>query len=64
MALADVYDALRSKRSYKKAFSHQQTVKIIQEEAGRHFDPAVVDAFLSIESTFAAIFDEINLQVG
>ena len=64
MALADVYDALRSKRSYKKAFSHEQTVKIIQGEAGKHFDPTVVDAFLSIESTFAAIFDEINLQVG
>lgn len=49
VALADVYDALTSKRVYKEAFSHQTTRQIILEESGRHFDPDVVDAFLAVE---------------
>ena len=55
MALADVYDALISRRVYKRAFSHQETRDIILEGRGRHFDPEVVDAFLSVESEFLAI---------
>lgn len=47
MAIADVYDALRSERPYKKAFSHEQALEIIVAGRGTHFDPAVVDAFLS-----------------
>jgi putative two-component system response regulator len=46
MALADVYDALNSKRSYKEPFPHEMTKSIIIEERGKHFDPKVVDAFL------------------
>lgn len=45
MALADVYDALTSKRVYKDACSHEKAVEIILEGAGGHFDPAVVEAF-------------------
>jgi len=45
VALADVYDALRSKRPYKNPISHEAAVKIILEEKGEHFDPYVVDAF-------------------
>ena len=49
MALADVYDALISKRVYKSAFSHEQARSIIIEGRGTHFDPAIVDAFLAVE---------------
>ncbi len=55
MALADVYDALRSQRPYKEPFSHERSCEIIVEGAGRHFDPAVVDAFKEVESKFAEI---------
>ncbi len=55
MALADVYDALRSERLYKPAYSHQQSCEIILEGAGQHFDPAVITAFQAVESDFAAI---------
>jgi putative two-component system response regulator len=49
MALADVYDALISKRVYKEAFSHARALEIILEGRGSHFDPDLVDAFLSIQ---------------
>lgn len=44
MAVADVYDALMSRRTYKAAFTHEQAMTIITAERGRHFDPDVVDA--------------------
>ncbi|WED28019.1 HD domain-containing protein [Vibrio sp. DW001] len=55
MALADVYDALISKRVYKPAFSHEKAKSIILEGSGSHFDPLVVEAFLSVESEFVEI---------
>lgn len=55
MAVADVYDALISKRVYKPAFSHEQAKEIILEGQGGHFDPDVVDAFTAIESEFLEI---------
>lgn len=55
MALADVYDALISERVYKQAFSHVEARAIILEGRERHFDPAVVDAFLSVEAEFVRI---------
>ncbi len=55
MALADVYDALISKRVYKPAFPHDKAKAIILEGRGRHFDPDVVDAFVAIEHEFVAI---------
>lgn len=54
-ALADVYDALTSKRCYKIAFSHEKAKKIIVESSGTHFDPMVVDLFLAIEDKFDSI---------
>ncbi len=45
MAVADVYDSLVSKRSYKEPMPKEEALKIIREERGTHFDPAVVDAF-------------------
>lgn len=58
MALADVYDALRSDRCYRKSLSHEQTRKIILEGNGTHFDPEVVTAFLRIEDIFAGMEQE------
>ena len=52
VALADVYDALTSKRVYKNAFAHEVAKGIIAKDAGTHFDPAVVEAFLRAESAF------------
>jgi putative two-component system response regulator len=46
MALADVYDALISRRVYKAPFRHSKAVEIIAEEKGQHFDPDMVEAFL------------------
>lgn len=68
MALADVYDALISKRVYKPAFSHDRAKEIILQGAGRHFDPDVVKAFQNIEQEFVDIaasysdeeFDEVS----
>jgi putative two-component system response regulator len=51
-AVADVYDALTSKRSYKDAFSHEKAVEIIKEGSGNHFDPRMVDAFLRCAKAF------------
>jgi putative two-component system response regulator len=55
MAIADVYDALRSTRPYKVAFSHEKSVEIIRESSGSHFDPQVVDVFLEICDLFAGV---------
>ena len=52
VAIADVYEALSSKRVYKKAFPHQKCVAIIREEAGTQFDPELVKVFLRVESQF------------
>jgi HD-GYP domain-containing protein (c-di-GMP phosphodiesterase class II) len=49
VALADVYDALVSKRVYKEAYPHLTAKRMILDERGRHFDPDVVDAFFAVE---------------
>ena len=49
VAVADVYDALTSKRTYKEAFPHPAARDIIVKDSGAHFDPAVVEAFLAKE---------------
>ncbi|MBW2238443.1 MAG: response regulator [Deltaproteobacteria bacterium] len=55
MALADVYDALISKRVYKPPFPHEKAVSIIMEGKETHFDPDIVDAFIKLENTFRNI---------
>ena len=55
MAVADVYDALTSKRIYKPPFSHTKAVEIIREGSGEHFDPSIVDVFLDIQDDFKDI---------
>jgi PAS domain S-box-containing protein len=59
VALADVYDALTSKRVYKEAFSHQAAKDIIVETCGTHFAPDVVDSFLAHEEDFRRIREEL-----
>lgn len=58
MAVADVYDALRSPRCYKPAFSHEKAVELIREGSGSQFDPEMVQVMLEIEETFRAIYDQ------
>jgi len=55
MAVADVYDALISKRIYKPAFSHEKAKSMMSKGRGTHFDPDVLDAFFVIEDRFRAI---------
>ncbi len=58
MALADIYDALRTKRVYKPAFSHRKTRAIILSGRDTHFDPEVVDAFVALEDRFLEISEK------
>lgn len=55
MAIADVYDALISRRPYKVPLPHEEAVKIIVAGKGSHFDPDMVDAFLELQDSFRAI---------
>ena len=55
MAVADVYDALISKRVYKPAFPHEQACATIVKGRGTHFDPDMVDAFVEIAQDFLRI---------
>ena len=55
MAVADVYDALISRRIYKPALPHEQAVTMIREGRDQHFDPDIVDAFLECTEQFRAI---------
>jgi len=58
MALADVYDALISKRAYKPALTHEEARAIVVKSRGTHFDADIVDAFLAAEGGFRAIASE------
>ena len=61
MAVADVFDALVSKRSYKEPFTFDEAMKIIREGSGKHFDPLVVEAFLSEEAEVKEVANNFNL---
>ena len=58
VAVADVYDALTTKRKYKEAFPHELARSIIVEESGTHFDPDVIEAFTACEDEFNRVCDE------
>lgn len=55
VAIVDVYDALSSKRVYKPPFPHEECVAIIQSQAGKHFDPELVEVWLTVELKFREI---------
>ncbi len=60
MAIADVYDALISKRVYKEPFSHEKSVQLILNESGKHFDPVIVDAFEVLQNGFRGIAEKFK----
>jgi putative two-component system response regulator len=64
MAVADVYDALISRRVYKAPFTHEQAIEMIVAEKGSHFDPDIVDALLLVASDFAAIARNFSDESG
>jgi len=64
VALADVYDALTTKRVYKPAMSHEEARQIIIEGLGTHFDPKVVEAFLAAEEQFRAVRRELGEEAA
>ncbi|MCP4719890.1 MAG: two-component system response regulator [Desulfobacteraceae bacterium] len=55
MAVADVYDALITRRVYKPPFSHQKALAIMKDGKGSHFDPSILDTFLKHETDFKQI---------
>lgn len=59
MAIVDVYDALISERPYKQAFTHEEAVSIITGNSGTHFDPELVELFLSVADQFAAVIHTV-----
>jgi len=60
VAIADVFDALTSKRPYKEPFSLEKSYEIIKEGRGTHFDPDVVDAFFASEEKLLAIKEKFR----
>ena len=58
MALADAYDALISQRVYKPPLTHEEAIRIIVKDKGTHFDPDIVDAFLTVSEKFRNIARE------
>jgi response regulator RpfG family c-di-GMP phosphodiesterase len=55
VALADVYDALTSKRAYKPCWTEEEVLQTIRDQRGRHFDPEISDAFFAIYEVIRAI---------
>ncbi len=62
IAIADVYDALRSERPYKIPFTREKAKSIILEETGRQFDPELVDVFLAVEPEFDAFCESTKTE--
>lgn len=58
VAVADSYDSLRTARSYSLAYTHEEIIEFLKAEAGKKFDPAVVEAFLGVHEDVRKIFDE------
>lgn len=62
MALADVFDALVSKRCYKEAFSYDEAFGIIEKDAGEHFDKKLAEVFLSCRSELEEYYNNTNIE--
>ncbi len=60
LAVADVYDALRSKRPYKAGFAHKESCQMILEGRGSQFDPEVIDAFVELGEKFERVYEELS----
>jgi HD-GYP domain-containing protein (c-di-GMP phosphodiesterase class II) len=59
VAIADVYDALRMRRTYKDAYSHERALETMQRERGTHFDPLLLGRFLDVAGDFRTVFSEL-----
>jgi putative two-component system response regulator len=59
VAISDVYDALRSKRSYKEPMSHEGAIAIIGKGIGTHFDPRIGEAALQLQKEFSEIYSRL-----
>jgi putative two-component system response regulator len=57
VAIADVYDALRMKRSYKPPYSHEVAMKKILESKGTHFDPDLIDIMMTVSDKFGELYE-------
>lgn len=64
VAVADVYDALTSRRMYKEAFTHETARKTIVEGSGTHFDPHIVEIFKQVELQFANICERLGERMA
>ena len=62
MAVADVFDALVSRRSYKEPFSVDEAFDIIRKDSGTHFDPLIVKAFFNAEDEVRRV-QKLNLEL-
>jgi len=62
VALADVYDALRSRRPYKEPMPHEKAKRILLEGEGSHFDPMIVEAFLACEEEFLEVAEKYQAK--
>ncbi len=60
VALADVYDALRMRRSYKAPVDHEKALEIMRGERGTHFDPVLLDQFMEAAEELERIFSELR----
>ena len=58
VAIADVYDALRMRRSYKEGISHKESIEHIINGAGSHFDPTIIEVFKTIDKEFSYIWEQ------
>ncbi len=58
--MADVYDALTSKRIYKQSVSHDEAVRVLIKSSGAQFDPAIIEAFLRREKDFQLLSTEFE----
>lgn len=61
MAIADVYDALRSRRTYKEAYSHEESLEIMKQGLGVHFDPEILNVFLENETRFRDAYENSRI---
>lgn len=63
VAIVDVYDALSSRRVYKPPLPHEDCLEVIRSEAGRHFDPAIVTAFLELSDEIQELAERYHSQL-
>ncbi|MBU3684404.1 MAG: hypothetical protein FGM39_10410 [Phycisphaerales bacterium] len=64
VAVADVYDALTSRRSYKEPWSDEQVAELLRKESGRHFDPEIVEIALGLLGFFRSVRERYASDSG